>query len=245
MNENIKKILSNIKEGDLVLDVGGWTRPLARANYIIDFNPYETRGKMGLIGDGSEKFNKNTWIIHDICSRKPFPFKDKQFDFVFCSHTLEDLKDPAWVCSEIIRIGKRGYIETPSRWIESKTRVGGTLKFPQKLAGYFNHLWFVEVINNELVFTSKNPLIHVLKDFQIKNVISPILEFFWENEFKYREKLILSVNDAVYDLLNFKLTEVKNETERQRLRRKAAKFLSLTLAQRIKLKLKRLFGSGK
>lgn len=131
MNENIKRILNNIKENDLVLDIGGWTRPLARADYVLDYNSYETRGKMGYIGDGPERFNKDTWIVHDICSHKPFPFKDKQFDFVFCSHTLEDVKDPMWVCSEIIRIGKRGYIETPSRWIESKSGVGGTLKFPE------------------------------------------------------------------------------------------------------------------
>jgi len=241
MQGDINKVLSKIKKNDLVLDIGGWTKPLARANYVLDFNPYETRGKMGLIGDGSEKFNKDTWIIHDICSRKPFPFKDKQFDFVFCSHTLEDLKDPVWVCSEMIRIGKRGYIETPSRWIESKRGVGGTLKFPRKLAGYFNHSWFVEVVDGELIFTTKNSLIHVLKDFQIKNVAFRNLEFFWNNDFKYREKLILSLDDAVYDLLNFKLKEIKSEKKRQKLQKKAKKFLSLTLNQKIKLKLEKIF----
>jgi hypothetical protein len=241
MDEKIKKILSNIKDSDLVLDIGGWTKPLARANYVLDYNSYETRGKMGHIGDGPEQFNKNTWIMHDICSRKPFPFKDKQFDFVFCSHTLEDVKDPAWVCSEIIRIGKRGYIETPSRWIESKKGVGGSLKFPQKLAGYFNHSWFVEVIDEELTFTTKNPLIHVIKNLQIKKVPSPILEFFWENNFKYREKLILSLNDAVHDLLDFKLKEINNEKTCQKLRKKAEKFLSLTFWQKIKLKLRKIF----
>jgi hypothetical protein len=32
---------------------------------------------------------------------------------VICSHTLEDIRDPLWVCSEMIRIGKAGYIELP------------------------------------------------------------------------------------------------------------------------------------
>lgn len=97
------------------------------------------------------------------------------------------------------------------------------------------------MINNQLVFTTKNPLIHVLKDFQIKRVPSPILDFFWENNFEYREKLILSVEDAVYDLLEFKLKEVNNEKERQRLKKKAERFLSLTFCQKVRFKLKKIF----
>jgi hypothetical protein len=142
----------------------------------------------------------------------------------------------------MIRIGKKGYIETPSRWIESKKGVGGTLKFPRKLAGYFNHLWFAEAINNELVFTMKSPLIHVLKDFQIKKVPSPIVGFFWEDNFKYREKLIFSVRDAVYNLLEFKLKEIESEKERQRLKKKAEKFLSLTFCQKVEFKLRKILG---
>jgi len=241
MQGNIKKVLSKIKENDLVLDIGGWTKPLSRADYVLDYNPYETRGKMGHIGKGAERFSKNTWIVHDICSRKPFPFKDKQFDFVFCSHTLEDIKDPSWVCSEINRIGKAGYIETPSRWIESKKGISGSLKYPRKLAGHFNHLWFVEVINNELLFTTKTPLVHVLKDFQVKKILSPIVEFFWESDFKYQEKLILSIQEAVYNLLDFKLREIINEKKKKRLKEKAEKFLSLSLGQKIKFKIKKFF----
>jgi len=240
MQGDINKVLDKIKKDDLVLDIGGWTKPLVRANYVLDYNPYETRGKMGKIGKGPERFNGDTWIVHDVCSRQPFPFKDKQFDFVFCSHMLEDLKDPTWVCSEMIRIGKRGYIQTPSRWTESKRGVGGTFKFPKKLAGYFNHLWFVELINNKLIFTTKSSLIHVLKEFQIKNIPSPIVELFWKHEFKYREKLILSLRGAVYDLLEFKLKEVNDGKKRRKLRRKAEKFLSLTIPQRIKFKFKKL-----
>ncbi len=53
--------------------------------------------------------------MRDICDHEPYPFGDQEFDFVICSQTLEDVRDPIWVCSEINRIGKAGYIEVPSR----------------------------------------------------------------------------------------------------------------------------------
>lgn len=42
-------------------------------------------------------------------------FRDKEFDFVYCSHVLEHVRDPAKACAELMRIGKRGFIETPTR----------------------------------------------------------------------------------------------------------------------------------
>jgi len=241
MQGNLKKLLAKIKDTDLVLDIGGGTKPLARANYVIDFKSYQERAKQGLIGDGPEKFNSESWISHDICSKQPFPFNNKQFDFVFCSHTLEDIKDPIWVCQEIMRIGKRGYIETPSRWIESKVGVGGKYKYPKKLAGFFNHLWFVEIKNDALTFTTKTPFIHIIKTFQIKNIKTPILEFYWEDNFTVKENLILSLESAVNDIYEFKLLEIKNEFQKKILTWKKKRILSLPLNLKIKYKLKNIF----
>src|SRR5690349_25177201 len=87
----------------------------------MDAEPHETRGFYrtfgGVPSQGGEKewFSAKTWVQRDICDKAPFPFADKQFDFAICSHTLEDVRNPLWVCSEIIRVAKRGYIEVPSR----------------------------------------------------------------------------------------------------------------------------------
>src|SRR6516164_2319087 len=102
-----------------------WACPFNRANYVLDVEPYETRGFYTTFGGPAfqgperEQFTKETWFQRDLCERKPFPFRDKELDFVICSHTLEDIRDPLWVCSEMIRIAKRGYIEVPSRIAET------------------------------------------------------------------------------------------------------------------------------
>ncbi len=212
--DNISEVLSKIRPTDKVLDIGGWAKPFNRANYVLDYMPYETRGiasKKGKFGPDKEYFTKKTWIVFDICSRKPFPFKDKEFDFIFCSHTLEDIRDPIWVCSEMNRIGRAGYIETPSRIIESHKNIGGKWILNKYVTGYSHHVWYVENIDGKLLFTPKNPLIHFIKEFQVNNLSDPkIMSFFWEGNFEYEENRINSESykSIFADLKRFKLSTV-------------------------------------
>src|SRR3954468_14104941 len=114
-------IEDRLGEEDVVLDVGGWAKPFSRADWVIDLMPYETRGLYGYDKESAEeRFTADTWALHDICAHVPWPFADNQFDFAICSHTLEDIRDPVWVCSELQRVARAGYIEVPSR-LEEQT----------------------------------------------------------------------------------------------------------------------------
>jgi hypothetical protein len=156
LEENVQKVLASLRPDDLVLDVGGWACPFNRAQWVIDAEPFETRGFYATFGgprtQGGEKewFSKDTWVQRDICDRTPWPFDDKQFDFVVCSNTLEDIRDPLWVCSEIVRVGKRGYIEVPSREWESCVGV----ERPGQ-AGLSHHRWLVEISGAKIRFMQK------------------------------------------------------------------------------------------
>jgi ubiquinone/menaquinone biosynthesis C-methylase UbiE len=96
--------------------------------------------------------------MHDVCDSL-WPFSDKSFDFIVCSHLLEDVRDPISVCRELCRVGKAGYIETPSRIREifCKER----LLFAKYLTGaipeigFYQHRWFVEAEGHHLRFTAK------------------------------------------------------------------------------------------
>jgi SAM-dependent methyltransferase len=195
---NQHKIEQLVGDG-LVLDIGGWVKPFPRADYVLDIFPYETRG-IASHGIGclpitrvyteplpGERFRKETWIIHDICSEKPFPFPDKMFDFVVCAQTLEDVRDPIRTCSEIIRVGRTGYIETPSRLGES------IIDF-DKLVGGSHHRWLVEIEGNHMLFRFKHHFLHTQRKYHVpasyNRIIDPsqkIVFLFWENSFEYEE----------------------------------------------------------
>src|SRR6187401_3041518 len=99
LESNAQKLLAELQPAHQVLDVGGWACPFNRAQWVLDAEPYETRGFYRTFGGPPsqggdvEFFSKDTWVQRDICAREPWPFADKQFDFVICSHTLEDIRD--------------------------------------------------------------------------------------------------------------------------------------------------------
>ncbi|HEV3075632.1 MAG TPA: methyltransferase domain-containing protein [Thermoanaerobaculia bacterium] len=153
---NADLILGMLRAEDAVLDIGGWARPFNRANYVMDQEPYATRGWYGLPPQGGvrEHFTEARWIQRDICAREPFPFDAKSIDFVICSHTLEDVRDPLWVCSEMIRIAKAGYLEVPSRVAESSRGI------EPGQAGWSHHRWLIETSPGEVRFLMKYHKIH-------------------------------------------------------------------------------------
>jgi hypothetical protein len=123
----------------LVLDVGGWAAPFNRATHVIDAMPFATRGAMGFsYGGAQERFGADTWTQTDFCAREPWPFDDDQFDLVLCVTTLEDVRDPIWVCQEMSRVAKAGYLEVPSILNELTWRLPGEGAY----VGNRHHHWF-------------------------------------------------------------------------------------------------------
>jgi methyltransferase family protein len=232
-----EELPSLIKPTDVVLDVGGGIRPLSRADYVLDFLSWSERYTVQPWLNNvwpREHFSKDTWIQWDVCSRHPWPFRDKQFDFVTCKGTLEDLRDPVWVCEEMMRVSKSGYIETPSRVIESMLGTERT-----RYCGYSHHHWMCELTDKGIVFTFKHAQMHVYRRFHLSAGPEPshsrrdhsplevfdVLErlattvkrwfyrvnpkystigLYWKNEFDCKEKVLVDKGEVEADLMRFK-----------------------------------------
>src|SRR3954447_15006481 len=149
--ERIERTLSSDAE---VLDVGGWGRPFARADWVIDLMPYATRGLYGADGTPPERFREDAWVVRDLCAREPWPFEEGRFDFAVCSQTLEDVRDPVWVCGELTRVARAGCIEVPSRLEEQSMGVRGPW------VGWSHHHWLVDVGRDSIEFVFKSHAIH-------------------------------------------------------------------------------------
>jgi len=200
LQANSDKVMQMLHASDQVLDIGGWAHPFNRANWVMDCEPYATRGYYNRtfakrnpfppIGGTVEHFSEETWIQRDICSREPYPFKDKELDFVTCSHTLEDLRDPLWVCSEMQRIAKAGYIEIPSRIWET------CRGHEPKIAGLSHHRWLIDIDGDNIRFMQKFHSIHrrrcslparVLKSLTPEQSVTWL---FWNGTFSFEEAVV-------------------------------------------------------
>ncbi|HZI92557.1 MAG TPA: methyltransferase domain-containing protein [Thermoleophilaceae bacterium] len=224
LEASLKRILS-LAPDDVVLDIGAWGQPLTRADWVMDLMPYETRGLYGRDGPEPERFSADTWIRRDICDREPYPFDDKQIDFVVCSHTLEDVRDPIWVCDEMVRIAKRGYIEVPSRLEEQ------SYGFQGPWAGWGHHRWLIEDVGGRLDFVFKHHVLHNRDSDRFpegfQQTLSPeerVVSFWWDESFEYGERVFVSAEELDPYLAGFvsaHRSRVPRRGLRSRLRRRA------------------------
>jgi hypothetical protein len=190
---SVKRIYGMLSDDDVVLDVGGWASPLARADWVLDLMPYETRGLYGERPDPSrERFSGESWVQRDICAREPWPFADNQFDFIVCSQTLEDVRDPVWVCSEMNRVAKAGYVEVPSRLEEQMFGVHGSW------VGWSHHRWLIEIAPGNIEFVFKPHLLEARKAFHFPEELAAVLTteervqtMFWEGGFGFEERIFM------------------------------------------------------
>ena len=182
-----RAINARLVEDALVLDVGGWGQPFPRADWVLDLLPYETRGLYDYDRDtADERFTADTWLQRDICDHEPWPFADDQFDFAICSQTLEDIRDPIWVCHELQRVAKAGYIECPSRAAEQTWGVHGPW------VGWSHHRWLVDVVDGVLRFAFKTAVLQVRDHYPYQwderlRADERVVTLWWEGGFAYEE----------------------------------------------------------
>lgn len=183
----------NVPDDALVLDVGGWAKPLGRADWVIDLEPYETRGLYGRAGD--ERFTAETWVQRDVCDREPWPFADGRFDFAVCTHTLEDLRDPVWVCGELARVARAGYVEVPAVVEELTWGIHGPW------VGWSHHRWLCLPEAGGLTFVHKP---HLLCDegrhlpTGTCDALAPeerVTALHWEGELAARERVFVGAEE--------------------------------------------------
>ncbi len=160
LRSNLPKLAEITRPLARVLDVGGGRHPFNLATHVMDLKPYEERDVHGALdGEMERRFTAETWIVHDACA-PPWPFPDKFFDYTFCSHLLEDVRDPIGVAAELVRVSKAGYIETPSRPREifAKARLfeARLLAGQMPEIGFRHHRWFVEIDGDHVRFYAKD-----------------------------------------------------------------------------------------
>ena len=166
----------------MIIDIGSGPHPEPTADIVID---------KYLDGDGTSRGNSDLKILPhqkfiqaDICK---LPFEDKEVDYVYTKHILEHVDYPCKACKEIMRVGKAGYIETPTSLWET-------------LFGRSYHLWLMNLEDGELIFRRKKLETYKENTFdgdwlysnvpEFKSMFHKNIDLFsvrlhWKDEFKF------------------------------------------------------------
>jgi len=178
----------NIRPNDFVLEIGSGHNPKTRSDILCD----------KFIEDNEQRGGK---IVTDRptveADGQYLPFSDNAFDYVICSHVLEHVEDPHLLIAELMRVAKRGYIETPS-------------EIGERIYGWQYHNWVVNLIDGQLVLQKNKKksqfgqLFHTLalndkywKRFHITHHHLFLIQYEWEGNINY---VISDEEDSVLDL---------------------------------------------
>jgi hypothetical protein len=171
-------VASQIPEGARVLEIGPGAQPFPRADHFVDWRDWG-------------HVPRNRLSIADL-QKDRLPFTDKEFDFVYCRHVLEDMVYPFPLCDEMSRIAKAGYIETPSPLAEMCRGIDGG---SPPWRGYIHHRFLVWPEKGELRFLAKYPVIEFIDLGDEEPRIAEALRraphlwnsyFLWQGEIRWR-----------------------------------------------------------
>ena len=173
------EVLAEIKKrkAKTVLDVGGsWNSYLGSlTTHIFDMYP-----------PNSSEVEWFQGSINSYEGWKPiFDYVEKhgKFDFVNCTHTLEDLAYPQAALDYMPRVAKAGFIAVPSKYWELERR--------QIFRGGHHHRWIFDSRNDVLTLWPKINLIEYMLPYnniepQIQANKKKELRMFWSDTIEYK-----------------------------------------------------------
>jgi hypothetical protein len=98
--------------------VGEQTRVLDIGGYVFNWSLLPEQPRLTIVNlhlPGPEESSAG-WVVADGCR---LPFKDQSFEIVFCNSVIEHLYNRSsqeHLASEIQRVGRSYYVQTPNRW---------------------------------------------------------------------------------------------------------------------------------
>jgi ubiquinone/menaquinone biosynthesis C-methylase UbiE len=134
------ELIKSIKPTDKVLEIGPGAYPYPRSDILLEYefeSPNMAEAQRGY--EPALKTDKTVIFYKgDI-----FPFKDKEFDYVICSHVIEHVSNVDQFISEINRVGKSGYLEYPTIYYDYVYNI------PE-------HITFIKCKNYKIYWMNKN-----------------------------------------------------------------------------------------
>jgi len=176
--EDVQHWGKSIPNSGKILEVGSGGSPHPKSTILCD------KYLAGKERSGAKLAKDRPFVLGN---GEKLPFKDNVFDYSICIHVIEHADNPALFLDELMRVSKKGYIETPSiLWEEMQ---------PWREF----HKWLIFAIDNTLIFKKKkdsDSTLHSLMQKLIsssyevtllRSAFKPVLNvsFEWDSKIEY------------------------------------------------------------
>lgn len=109
------ELIRNIGPDDKVLEIGPGGLPHPRADVFLELSFNNSLDETMQRGYAEKPKLDKPIVYYD---GRMFPFSDREFDYVICSHVIEHVEDLESFMSELFRVSPKGYIEYPTVYYE-------------------------------------------------------------------------------------------------------------------------------
>jgi len=179
-NDVIKYILDKKSQGRFtVIDVGGscsgWSAPYI--DVLVDFNDLDNAYTSKI-----KHFKCDITHSDSYTDIMKYVEENGKFDFCICTHTLEDIMNPVFVCEQICKISKEGYISFPSKFRELSKFEKGSL-----YRGYIHHRWIFNVKDENKIIAF--PKINFIENSSIFDTIANMSEDLYDLSFYWKDNI--------------------------------------------------------
>lgn len=168
--------IASITDKCRVLEVGPGGSPHPRADILLEKLFEEEKETIAQRGYAPESKTNKKIIYYD---GGIFPFIDKEFDYVICTHVLEHvpLEELPIFIAELQRVAKAGFVEFPTIFYE--------------LINHQNvHLWYMNYRDDTVLFLDKNVF--------VSNYVHKILREMFYGSDKYMSKTFDRYRDLFF-----------------------------------------------
>ncbi len=148
--------IKSIGVNDRVLEIGPGADPHPRSNVLLEMQFDDESEYEKQFGHDQKLVTDKPVVFYD---GKKFPFEDRAFDYIICSHVLEHVPDLEAFLSEVFRVAPKGYFEFPKV----------TYEYLYNIDAHLNYLKF-----------ENNTLYYLKKDKTQLNDFKPVQSFFME-----------------------------------------------------------------
>lgn len=129
--------ITGIKPTDRVLDIGPGAHPHPRADVLLEMAFDDPAEYANQFGHDQPLATSKKVVFYDGIT---FPFPDKSFDYVVCTHVLEHVPNIEHFLSEVFRVGKRGYFEYPLAYYDLLYNINAHVNFVKRVDGTLRYM---------------------------------------------------------------------------------------------------------
>jgi ubiquinone/menaquinone biosynthesis C-methylase UbiE len=227
--------IKSIKPTDKVLEIGPGASPYFRSDVFLELQYDNDKERIAQSGHVGILETPKPIVYYD---GGKFPFEDKEFDYVICSHVLEHVADADVFLREIQRVGKKGYLEFPTVYYDYIYNFPEHQLFLLQKGDIIN--WMTKQESGLMKFAPIQSFFYRTCELGYHETINNFKEYFfqgfeWFNTIESKHVSQLELITYPMESINLQHKQVKKEFESKKM------YSMISFKNFLKSKLKKIF----